>query len=327
MAALIEHYRDILEDYYELYYDQLLDQIPVISTTTYVLTIIAICIPPIIALIIYELEESRLRAEQPKGCRKLGLKIESNLLNEFDKKFSEGRPPSTEETSAEWWRLKSLWIYPVKSCRGVELNRGTVIAAGMEYDRQFTFAQLRSPFPVAANTPDKEKAAHKWEFITQRQFPLLAKIRTEMWVPDQSVDTWSPHAEDVESGGVIILSFPYQEAGWRGTVAKWGAAVKGTVPEKHFRVPFDPSPVQIEKAGYSVENMTIWKDEVSALNLEIEIPEELRYYLGISNKLGLFRVDNSKLREVHRNAPTKEELGYQPVTGFQDAVSYTHTFL
>jgi hypothetical protein len=248
------------------------------------------------------------------------MKIESNLLNEFDKKFSEGRPPSTEETSAEWWRLKSMWIYPVKSCRGVELNRGTVIATGMEYDRQFTFAQLKSPVPNSQYTPDKPKPAHKWEFITQRQFPLLAKVRTEMWVPDQSVDTYTPHCEDVESGGVIILSFPYQEQGWRGTVAKWGAAVKGTVPEKHFRVPFDPSPVQIEKAGYSYEDMTIWKDKVSALNLEIEIPEELRYYLGISNKLGLFRIDNSKLREVHRNAPTKEELGYQPVTGFQDAV-------
>jgi hypothetical protein len=251
------------------------------------------------------------------------LKIESNLLNEFDKKFSEGRPPSTEETSAEWWRLKSLWIYPVKSCRGVELNRGTIISTGMEYDRQFTFAQLRSPFPVSPNTPDKEKAAHKWEFITQRQFPLLARVRTEMWVPDQSVETYTPHAEDVESGGVIIMSFPYQEPGWRGTVAKWGASVMGKVPEKHFRVPFDPSPVQIEKAGYSYEKMTIWKETVNALNLEIDIPEELRYYLGISNKLGLFRIDNSELREVHRNAPTKTDLGYQPVTGFQDAVSFS----
>jgi len=322
MAAFIEQYRDLLEEVYEIYSEELLDQFRSVSTTTYVLTILAICIPPIIALIFYEIEEARLRAEQPKGCRKLGLKIESNLLNEFDKKFSEGRPPSTEETSAEWWRLKSLWIYPVKSCRGVELNRGTVIATGMEYDRQFTFAQLKSPFPTSANIPGKEKAAHKWEFITQRQYPLLAKVRTEMWVPDQSVDTYTPHAEDVESGGVIILSFPYQEAGWRGTVAKWGAAVKGTVPEKHFRVPFDPSPVQIEKAGYSFENMTIWKDTVSALNLEIEIPEELRYYLGISNKLGLFRVDNSKLREVHRNAPKADQLGYQPVTGFQDAVRF-----
>ena len=321
MEALIAEYREILEQQFAEYYDQLLVQLRSVSTTTYVLTTLAICIPPIIALVIYELEEARLRAEQPKGCRKLGMKIESNLLNEFDKKFSEGRPPSTEETSAEWWRLKSMWIYPVKSCRGVELNRGTVVATGMEFDRQFTFAQLRSPFPVTAKTPDKEKSAHKWEFITQRQFPLLAKVRTEMWIPDQSVDSYTPHCEDVESGGVIIMSFPHQVAGWRGTVAKWGGWFKGTVPEKHFRVPFNPTPVQIEKAGYSYENMTIWKEQTDALNLEIDIPEELRYYLGISNKLGLFRIDNAKLREVHRNAPTKAQIGYQPVTGFQDAVS------
>ncbi|CZT43864.1 related to MOSC domain protein [Rhynchosporium secalis] len=319
MSAFIEQYREMLEGYYETYSEQLRDQIPVLSTQTYVISVLAVCIPPIVALIFYEREQARLRAEEPKGCRKLGLKIESNLLNEFDKKFSEGRPPSTEETSAEWWRLKSLWIYPVKSCRGVELNRGSVVATGMEYDRQFTFAQLKSPVPANAAAPEKEKAAHKWEFITQRQYPLLAKLRTEMWVPDQSVQTYTPHAEDVESGGVIILSFPYQEAGWRGTMAKWGASVKGTYPEKQFRIPFDPSPVQIEKAGYSYEDMTIWKDTVTALNMEIEIPDELRYYLGISNKLGLFRIDNSKLREVHRNAPKIGELGYQPVTGFQDA--------
>lgn len=322
MANLVEQYRQLAEQYYEEYSQQLWEQIPVISTTTYVITALAICIPPIIALIIYEREQAKLLAEQPQGCRKLGLKIESNLLNEYDKKFAEGRPPSTEETSAEWWRLKSMWIYPVKSCKGVELNRGTIISTGMEFDRQFTFAQLRSPFPVNAATPEKEKAAHKWEFITQRQFPLLAKVRTEMWVPDQSVDTYKPHAEDVESGGVIIMSFPWQEAGWKGKVAQWGASFMGRVPEKQFRVPFDPSPVQIEKAGYAYEKMTIWKDTVSALNLEIEIPDELRYYLGISNKLGLFRIDNSKLREVHRNAPKKEELGWQPVTGFQDAVSH-----
>ncbi|PQE14299.1 MOSC domain-containing protein [Rutstroemia sp. NJR-2017a WRK4] len=284
MSSLIQPYLELAQEHFEIYKGQLLEKLATVSTTTYVLTILAICIPPIIALILYEIEEARLRAEQPKGCRKLGLKIDSNLKNEFDKKFSEGRPPSTEETSAEWWRLKSMWIYPVKSCKGVELNRGTVVAAGMEYD-------------LAENDPNDKKSAHKWQFITQRQFPLLAKVRTEMWVPDQSVDTYAAHVEDVESGGVIILSFPYQEAGWKGKVAQWGAALKGKVPEKQFRIPFDPTPVQIEKAGYTYEKMTIWKETVTALNLEIEIPEE----------------------EVHRNAPTKEQLGYQPVTGFQDA--------
>lgn len=321
MAALIEQWRTTLEQHYEIYQAQVNAYLASISTLTYVLTVLAICVPPLIALVFYEREEARLRAAQPRGCRKLGLKIESNLQNEFDRKFSEGRPPSTEETSAEWWRLKSMWIYPVKSCRGVELGRGMAIATGMEYDRQFTFAQLKDPLPAAANSADKDKPAHRWEFITQRQFPLLAKVRTEMWAPDQAVDTYTPHTEDVESGGVIVVSFPYQEPGWRGAVARWGAAVKGTVPEKHFRIPFDPTPVQIERAGYSYENLTIWKDTVRALNVEVDIPEELRYYLGISNKLGLFRIDSSQPREVYRNAPTKEELGYQPVTGFQDAVS------
>ncbi|EHK99922.1 hypothetical protein M7I_4177 [Glarea lozoyensis 74030] len=284
MAAIIEQYKQLAEQYYERYSEQLWEAIPVFSTTTYVLTTIAVCLPPIIALVIYEREQAKLLAEQPQGCRKLGMKIESNLLNEFDKKFSEGRPPSTEETSAEWWRLKSMWIYPVKSCKGVELNRGTIISTGMEYD-------------LNANTPEKDKAAHKWEFITQRQFPLLANVRTEMWMPDQSVDTYKPHCDDVESGGVIIMSFPWQEPGWKAAVARWGGSFLGRVPEKQFRVPFDPTPVQIEKAGYSFEKMTIWKDTVNSLNLEIDIPEE----------------------EVHKMAPTKAEIGYQPVTGFQDS--------
>jgi hypothetical protein len=319
----VEYYRELLQTQYDLYYENLVTAIPhvEIPTSTLVLIVLSICIPPIIALVFYEVDAAKTRAEEPKGCRKMGMKIESNLTNEFDKKFSEGRPPSTEETSAEWWRVKSMWIYPVKSCRGVELNRTNILATGMEYDRQFTFAQLKSPFPVTNTTPEKEKAAHKWDFITQRQFPLLAKVKTEIWVPDRGSETYSAHTEDVESGGVIILSFPWQELGWKGTLARWGAAVKGTTPHKHFRVPFDPTPVQIEKAGYKYEKVTVWKDSVRALNLEIEIPEELRYYLGISNKLGLFRIDNSALREVYRCAPKKEEIGYQPVTGFADAVS------
>ncbi len=323
MAFLnLEYYQKLLNDFFENNVDRLLAPVQQVSTSTFALLVLTICIPPIIALIFAEIEAARVRAEQPKGCRKLGLKIESNLSNEFDKKFSLGRPPSTEQTSAEWWRVKSLWIYPVKSCKGVELNRSTILATGMEYDRQFTFAQLKSPFPVGETTPEKEKAAHKWEFITQRQYPLLAKVRTEIWVPDQSVEGYNPQTEDVESSGAVVLSFPCQAAGWSGKLAQWGAAFTRSVPEKQFQIPFDPTPAQIEKAGYTYEDVTIWKDRVRALNMELQVPDELRYYLGISNKLGLFRIDNTALREVHRCAPKKEELGWQPVTGFQDAVSY-----
>lgn len=315
----LEELHDLAMAQYEHYREQLLVELAKVPTSVFIVTILMIIGPPLIALYFYEVHEAKMRAEQPRGCRKLGMNIDSNLSNEFDKKFSEGRPPSTAETSAEWWRVKSMWIYPVKSCKGVELNHTSIVTTGMEYDRQFTFAQLKSPFPVSANTAEKEKAAHKWEFITQRQFPLLARVRTEMWVPDFNSPAYRPHEDEIEAGGVVIMSFPYQEAGWKGKLAQWGAAVMGKVPEKHFRVPFNPTPAQIEKAGYKHENLTIWKDTVTALNMELEIPDELRYYLGISNKLGLFRVDNSNLREVYRCAPKAEEIGYQPVTGFQDA--------
>jgi len=317
MDSLDKSYRQLYDEFYQRLVD--LFTLPEISTSSYCMVILAICIPPIIALIIYEKEQARLLAEQPQGCRKMGMKIETNLSNEFDPRFSEGRPPSVEETSAEWWRIKSMWIYPIKSCRGVELNRGTIWAKGMHYDRQFAFAQLRSPFPVAAQTPENEKADHKWEIITQKQYPRLADVRTQMWTPDQSIDSYSPHCEDVESEGVIIISFPWQKPGWKGTLARWGAAVKGTVPEMQFRVPFNPTPAQVQKAGYSTEKLSLWNNSITALNMEIEIPEQLRYYLGISNKLGLFRTDMSKSSVAPREIAQREEVEVQPIVGFQDA--------
>lgn len=48
---------------------------------------------------------------------------------------------------------------------------------------------------------------------------------------------------------------------------------------------------------------------------------ELEKFLGAKGEIALFRVCDSKPREVHRNAPKKEELGYQSVVGFADAVS------
>lgn len=47
---------------------------------------------------------------------------------------------------------------------------------------------------------------------------------------------------------------------------------------------------------------------------------ELEKFLGAKRELALFRVCDSKPREVYRNAPKKEQLGYQSVVGFADAV-------
>ncbi len=224
-------------------------------------------------------------------------------------------------------RIKSLWIYPVKSCKGIELSQSKVIPAGLEFDRLFTFAQLKSPFPVRLDTPDAEKSSHRWEFITQRQFRLLATIQVELYIPDIIKHKGQPFKT---SDVFIVLRFPWRERGIWGALgwlaAKLARGWRG-VPEKEIVLPATfPSASEIEENGYTYDEVTIWKEKVTALNMESELPEELRLYLGVSNKLALFRIDPEKLREVFRCALPENEAGYQPVTGFQDAVSLASHF-
>ncbi|KAH0551319.1 hypothetical protein GP486_007435 [Trichoglossum hirsutum] len=278
----------------------------VISTT---------CLGPIIALLAFEILSRRSKQLAPKGCRKLGLRVESNLADQYDSKYDDGGPPDSHE-----WRVKSLWIYPVKSCKGIEMNRGSVLNTGMQYDRQFSFAQLKSHVPVSRELPELEKKSEqKWEFITQRQFPLLALVRTELWVPDPSSETYSPNSPEVLSEGALIIKFPYARNGWRGVFSKLVAALTGRKSESSFTVPLNPSPDVITRKGYTVDTMKIWMDSPMGLNMSVDSPTELRDFLGVRNPLALFRVVPGKERDVFKCAPRREELGWQPVIGFSDS--------
>ncbi|KAK4463700.1 molybdenum cofactor sulfurase [Cladorrhinum samala] len=230
-----------------------------------------------------------------------------------------GSPASATATTTT---IRDLWIYPIKSCKGIQVAESKVRPWGLEFDRLYTFAQLKSPFPVSLDSPNDEKTAHKWEFITQRQFSLLATVRVELYVPDVDKARGRPLDSKV-SDSFLLVRFPWQERGLHGAIG-WLAAklLRGrkAVPEKEFILPVTfPSEREIEARSYSHEQVAIWKETVTALNMEADLPRELRLYLGVSNRLGIFRIDPARLREVYRCAPTRVEAGYQPVTGFQDA--------
>lgn len=220
-------------------------------------------------------------------------------------------------------KVQSLWVYPIKSCRGIELERAKVLPTGLEFDRLFTFAHLRSPFPVGLDSSADEKRQHRWEFITQRRFPLLATVQVDLYVPDVSKASGPP--DDRQNESFLVVRFPWQETGLMGALEWISAKIRRGLraqPEREVVLPVSfPSGKDVKELGYTYEEVTIWKDKVRALNISTELPPELRLYLGVSNKLGLFRVDPGQLREVHRCAPNVAEAGYQPVTGFQDAVS------
>lgn len=293
------------------------------SSTVYIIISIACFLPVLLWALLKGLGLHSQQVE-PEACRKLGVSGKSYLADEHDERYKGAAVGQYD--SAATWRVKSLWVYPIKSCRGVELDAGRVIGTGMEHDRQFSFAQLSSKFPVSANTPQKEKAKHTWKFITQRNLPQMATIKTEVWLPDPSSPTYSETHPNVRSGGVLVVKFPHLqcEEGIMGKLKDVLALVFGR-PETETRVPFNPTQEQISKHGYVVDDMEIWKDKPRSLVIASTEKgdswmQELRSYLGITNHLALFRVSkDDEPREVYRCAPRKEELGYQPMVGFQDA--------
>lgn len=237
----------------------------------------------------------------------------SNLRDQFAKHHG----PKSGTTA----RIQSLYIYPVKSCRGIEVSRSKVLPTGLEFDRLFTFAQLR-PRSAVSNSPDGQTSEDLWEFVTQRQLPLLANVKVDLWLPD--VNKKSRLLGNID-GAFVVIRFPWAEAGLKGVmqhaIAKLSRGLHA-VPEKEILLPVEfPSQEEITTRGYNFANVKIWKEVTRALSLGKELPKELSMYLGAKNQLTLFRMDPGQRREVFRCAPRKENVGHQPIVDFHDAVS------
>ena len=291
------------------------------SSLALYITICALCFLPVTLLVLLTFIDHMIEQSQPRGCRKLGLRVPSNLSDEHDELYSKTKSPFT---------VKSLWIFPIKSCKGVELNKGTVVSTGLRYDRHFSFAQLKTDQPRAQNAPDAGSTKHQWWFVTQRTFPLLATIRTEVWIPDASSPTYSKDEPSILSGGVLVIKYPYVEDGLRGFVSRVRVAFGGSHPEKSVEIPFKPTAKQIQDGGFSMEKMKIWNELPESLLIASTEPmrsaiwlEEIASLIGVTNPLGLFRVNPVKNREVFRNAPRMEQLGHQAEVGFADAYPVT----
>ncbi|RFU78746.1 mosc domain-containing [Trichoderma arundinaceum] len=227
-------------------------------------------------------------------------------------------------------KIQSLYIYPVKSCQGIEIGRSKVLPKGLEFDRLFAFAREKSK-PIEApelpadketaqsGQPQQPKKLSQWEVLTLRQVPLLANVKVDLWVPD--VHKTSRQLGRVD-GRFILIRFPWKDSGVRGVIqwiaAKLSRGLSG-VPEKEFMLSIDfPSPGEINARGYHYEDTQFYTKTIHALNLANEVPRELGLYLGVTAPMSIFMIDPARRREVFRNAPRKDDAGYQPVIDFQD---------
>lgn len=259
----------------------------------------------------------------PKGCRILGLLTsQTNLHDEFHPEYSQGVPEdSIDEQGRPAWRVKALFTYPLKSCAGVELNEADVIATGFAFDRQFCFAEAE---------PCKDpKDGSTWvaRTLRNRGFDRLALVRPEIWIPDPDAPGYSPELAEVKSRGVMVIYYPrVGRNSLHSAIIKAGAYFNVIPRETSFMVPLHPPPCPNQQPTLPLTPVKIWKDNPLAYNYGQFIPPSFHRFIvphepGQSHDrhITLFRVNPSHTREIYRNAPRKQDLGFQPTTGFADA--------
>ncbi|KAF9694149.1 hypothetical protein EKO04_007805 [Ascochyta lentis] len=290
-------------------------------TTRLFVTTILVTLSPFIFIFLFALTQRDAPPPPPAGCKKLGIQGRGNFEDQYSKKYAKGGDATKEKP----WTVKALFIYPLKSARPVELDKSQVLRTGLKYDRQFTLAQYVTSMPGLDG-----KVKSEWQFCTQRKYPRLAKVETEIWVPDPSAPGYEKDGEWVESEGCLVIRFPFsQDTDFSLEGLKsWGKILAAQIagksePMLEIRVPFNPSQERIKTKGYKNETLRIWTDSPVALNMGCEIDSDLlaklRYTIGTTNPITLFRIDTNKYREVYKCAPKKEEVGFQPAIGMQDS--------
>ncbi|KAK5044713.1 hypothetical protein LTR84_010487 [Exophiala bonariae] len=268
--------------------------------------------PAIVAGLIYRLIIRRPNSELSlKGYQKLTTNGASNMHDEYDVRYTKSAS-TPDDSQTNKWKVKALFIHPIKSCAPVELSSADVDAAGFTWDRKFAFAELLKP-QTRLDASEAEKKA-KWTFRTQRTPGLekLANVKSEIWLAPKGHNQTST---GLESAGFLVVKYPYTPSGILAPVLRILLSL-GLLPvETSFRVPLNPP----QDHQYPIEQVTIWRDSPNWLNYGVHVPVSLSAYLGVSNPLTLFRVEPKSYREVYRCAPRRENLGYQPVVGFADA--------
>lgn len=97
-------------------------------------------------------------------------------------------------------RVRSLHVYPVKSCRGIDLTEAPLVARGFAWDRQWMVVDARG------------------RFVTQRTHPQLATVATALHGDGLHLST----------SGRAALTLPWQERtedGPQCTVVVWNDSV------------------------------------------------------------------------------------------------------
>ncbi|CAG7566424.1 unnamed protein product [Fusarium equiseti] len=260
--------------------------------------------PILIALF---LQNGKRQARKLRNLRRQGVE-RSNMQDQTDPQYDLPAGASSKDPI----RIKAIFIHPIKSCAPVELNRAQLFKSGFFLDRFFALA-------TEVNRPASE-GGPIWRFISQRTKPLMAQIKTEVWLPDPGSDESDPL---VKSQGCVVFRFPDPDPiGWSDRLKSvlWRSQreVVGIAPISSYEG-FE------EEHGLTMTPFTIHSREAKGLNLG-RLPSvaaalpKLKRFLKISDqqKLTLLRLTPDSFVRTEKNLAPLQHIGTPAVHGYTD---------
>jgi uncharacterized protein YcbX len=112
--------------------------------------------------------------------------------------------------------LSGLNIYPIKSLKGISLEDSHVENRGLRFDRRWMLVDT------------------DWQFFTQREFPVMATIRTELHEGGVRVSkngesmVIAPEPDRGERGIATVWNSRVDSIAYRGPVSEWFSDAIGT---------------------------------------------------------------------------------------------------
>lgn len=214
-------------------------------------------------------------------------------------------------------RIKAIYIHPIKSCGPVEVDRALLTKSGLLFDRCFSFA-------TEIDDTEANDKATKWRFISQRTFPAMSRVKTELWLPHEKSDPQDPL---VQAGGCITFSFNDPDPpSWRSRLeACFLTWDHRATPQLSCIVPLQPTPSQIEEFQIGFKDFGIHARGAKGLDIGI-MPSvavflpQLKKFLGIQQhqNLTLLRCTPQTLTRTNLNLAPLEQIGTPSVHGYTD---------
>lgn len=101
--------------------------------------------------------------------------------------------------------ISEINIYPIKSLGGISLQKSVIEARGLQHDRRWMLVD------------------EKGKFFTQREFPVMATLKTELETDSLKVTA--------KNGNSVLIPFSENKNGEEKNVSVWESRVKARVAE------------------------------------------------------------------------------------------------